>query len=66
MVSEIAALGQQIMQYTDPTLEQVSDMYRNGMISAELAEEYIELWNRGPHLTRAQLSDGFIRNYLVS
>lgn len=54
------------MQYTDPTLEQVSDMYRNGMISAELAEEYIELWNRGPHLTRAQLSDGFIRNYLVS
>ena len=47
------------------SLDQVSEMYRNGTISEALTEEYIELWNRGPHFTKAQLSDGVIRNYLA-
>ena len=49
----------------DLSLKSVSDLYRNGLISAELTEEYIELWNRGPHFTKAQLCDGVIRNYLT-
>ena len=47
------------------SLNQVSELYQEGVISAALTEEYIELWNRGPHFTKAQLSDGVIRNYFV-
>ena len=46
------------------SLNAVSDLYRNGLISTELCEEYIKLWNQGPHFTKAQLSDGIIRNSL--
>jgi hypothetical protein len=54
-----------IIDLKDLTLEQVSEMYRQGQISEALTEVYIELWNRGPHMTKAQLSDGVIRNYLA-
>ena len=54
-----------IIDLKDLSLEQVSEMYRNGTISEALTEVYIELWNQGPHMTRAQLSDGVIRNYLA-
>jgi len=35
------------------TLGQVSDLYREGSISRDLAEQYAALWNAGPHFTTA-------------
>ena len=54
-----------IKDLKDLSLNQVNNLFRQGAISAVLAEEYIELWNRGPHFTKAQLTDGVIRNYLT-
>ncbi len=34
-------------------LSRVSDLYSDGQISRELAQEYADLWNAGPHFTKA-------------
>ena len=38
------------------TLAQVSNLLGQGLITAELAQEYVDLWNKGPHFTKASLS----------
>ena len=52
------------MNLKNCSLEQVDTLYRNGYISEKEALEYIEEWNKGPHLTYTVLRDGKIRNYL--
>jgi hypothetical protein len=44
------------------SLNDVSEMYRNGDLSEEVTQAYIVEWNKGPHFTMAVLKDGGIRN----
>ena len=55
-VSELQALLE-----SKPSLHDVDVMYRRGVISTETTQDFIELWNRGPHYTEAYLADGMIR-----
>jgi len=45
------------------SLNDVSELYRNGYLSEEVTQAYIDEWNKGSHFTVAVLRDGGIRNF---
>ena len=47
------------------TLDQVSKAYADGRITREQAEEFVRLWNLGPHFTQAVVGNGWIANHDV-
>jgi hypothetical protein len=45
------------------TLNEVSELFGDGEITHELAQAYVDLWNQGPHFTKAQVCVNYIRNF---
>jgi len=43
------------------SLEYTEHLYQCGAITLELLEQYLELWNAGPHFHRARYADGAVR-----
>ena len=51
----------QIEEIKKLTLSQVENFWREGVISELSAQEYVNLWNAGPHFCTVKIMDGGFR-----